>query len=509
MKKEFKSKKIPKKALIITACVILVLAAGLFALYRVMNPRKILRSEPVRLVCPIPHIGKLKNHIVACDRCRADAILAYMYDTNATGRVFTDNWGLERFTLPEKYTHIRKFEKYLCGSLNTLERDDYPSRLLLGLDPYAIFLQSCSNEVTYRKNIEFICDLADNNPYTLIYVYLPEDSAERWNSLSGKELSDARLAYIQMVRIFTEFPNIWVYYHSSDEWVLFSESIRSGTANGAIREDVIDHYMVSDIADLDTTYMLNQANVNEVINDVITLSEKYDETRLSYADLSEKKVVFLGDSVIGNYRNETSIPAFFADMTGAETYNLGIGGISGTGINDPSTTLGTAFAFITGNTSLDEFDKKCRGMASYNSFRLVGNDIRGTDGSGYIFVIEYGLNDYFSGLPVNEFSDSMTDAVRYIKNAYPEARILMLSPGYVGAFNNGTTINSDEGSVLSEYRTAVEEIANSCHCDLLSLTDDFGFTQDEIYSYLLADAVHYSEIGRYRIAQVMARYYKK
>ena len=509
MNKEIKNKKIPKKALFITLGIILVLAVGAFLLYRYLNPRKIKPETLAKNVCPIEHFGKIEDYVKVCDDCAADAIMAYMYDTNATGRVFTDNWGLERFMLPEKYTSIRMFKDYLRGSLNTLTKDEYPSRLLLGLDPYAIYLQSCSNDNLYRENLEFITDIANNHPYTLIYVYLPEDNAAKWNSLSPEEKEKARISYIMMTRLFTEFPNIWVYYHSSDEWILFSESIRSGTANGAIREDVIDHLMVSDISDLDITYMLNSSNVNETIDDVITLSGKYDETRLSYADLSDKKVVFLGDSVIGNYRNETSIPAFFADMTGAETYNLGIGGISGTGINDPSTTLGTAFAFITGNTSLDEFDRKCRGMASYNSFRLVGNDIRGTDGSGYIFVIEYGLNDYFNGVSVNEFSDSMKDAVRYIKNAYPEARILMLSPGYVGAFNNGTTINSDEGSVLSEYRTAVEEIANSCHCDLLSLTDDFGFTQDEIYSYLLADAVHYSEIGRYRIARVMARYFKK
>ena len=508
MKKEITKKKISKKTLFIALGVIIILAIGSFALYRYLHPRKFNPEVRMHPENPIVHIGK-KEYITVCDGCAADAVIAYMYETNATGRVFTDNWGLERFTLPRTYSSIRMFEDYLCGSLDTLKRDEYPSRLLLGLDPYEIYLQSCSNDTLYRENLEFITDIASNNPYTLIYVYLPENNAAWWNSLSPDQLAKARISYIMMVRLFTELPNIWVYYHGLDEWYLYSDSIRYGTANGSIREDIIDHYMVTDISDLDITYMLNSTNVNSRMDDIISLAEKYDETRATYADLSGKKVIFLGDSVFGNYRSESSIPAFFSDMTGAEVYNLGVGGASGSSLNDPDTTLGTALAFLTGNTSLDEYDDKCTGMASYNSFRLAGNELRGSDGSDYYFIIEFGLNDYFNGILVDDYSKALTDTIKYIRNAYPEAGILILSPGYVGMYNNGFDITSAEGSVLEEYRQTAMDIAKENRCDLLSLTDDFGFTQEDIYSYLLPDAVHYKETGRYRIAQVIAQYFKK
>ncbi len=508
MKKEIKNKKITKKALFITLGAILVIAAGAFCLYRYLNPRKITPDPASGHICPVEHAAKIEDYVKICDGCAADAIMAYMYDTNATGRVFTDNWGLERFRLPEKYTSVKMFEDYLCGSLDTLSKDEYPSRLLLGLDPYAIYLQSCSNDNLYRDNLEFITDIASNHPYTLIYVYLPEDNAAMWNSLSPEDMDKARISYIMMTRLFTEFPNIWVYYHALDEWYLYSDSIRSGTENGQIREDIIDHYMTTDISDLDITYMLNQTNVNDRIDDVITLSEKYDETRSGYADMSGKTVIFLGDSVFGNFRNESSIPAFFSDMTGGAVYNLGIGGVSGTSLLDPSSAMGASFGFLTGNTSLDTFERICAGGKSYSSFRAAGTALAGSDGTDCIFVIEFGLNDYFSGCATEDYKKALKESIRYIRNSYPEAGIVLFSPGYVGIYDNGYAITSEAGSVLEDYRLTAREVAQETGCELLSLSDDFGFTQEEIYTYLLPDAVHYNETGRYRIAQVLAEYFK-
>lgn len=508
MKKEKKNKKTSKKVLFTVLGLLIILAAGLFFLYRYLNPRKAAPRMVFSEKCIIYHPAKQSSFVDICEGISADAILAYMYETNASGRVFRDNWGLEHYILPRTYDSFRKFEKYLCGTLDTIERDDYPSRLLLGLDPYAIYLQSCSNEELYRKNLEFICDIASNNPWTLIYVYLPEDNAEKWNSLSEDELAKARLSYILMVKLFSEHQNIWTYYHSTDEWLLYSDSVRTGSENGLVRKEIIDSYMVKDISDLDTTYMLNQTNVNDRMDKVITLSHRYDETVAGYADLSDKKVIFLGDSVLGNYRNETSIPSFFADMTEAKVYNLGIGGASCTDLTSAGTAAGTAFGYLTGKSGSDDFERNCRELDAYSSYRLAASDLKGSDGSGIIFVLEYGLNDYFTGVPAESFSAALSGAIGCIKETYPESRIVVLSPGYIGMYENGTVITSDTGSVLDSYRDAVRDVAGSYHAELLSLTSDFGFIQEDIYTYLYADAVHYNEIGRYRIARVMAEYFK-
>ena len=77
----------------------------------------------------------------------------------------------------------------------------------------------------------------------------------------------------------------------------------------------------------------------------------------------------------------------------------------------------------------------------------------------------------------------------------------------MGIYNDGFDITSDVGSVLEDYRQAAKDIAKETGCEVLSLTDDFGFSQDDIYTYLLPAAVHYNETGRYRIAQVWAEYF--
>ena len=85
----------------------------------------------------------------------------------------------------------------------------------------------------------------------------------------------------------------------------------------------------------------------------------------------------------------------------------------------------------------------------------------------------------------------------------------MLSPGYILMYNDGTMLPTGTGSVLQAYRDAAAEAASDNNVRFLSLTEDFGFTQEDAEKYLLPDLVHYNEYGRYLLAQGLARYFKK
>ena len=86
--------------------------------------------------------------------------------------------------------------------------------------------------------------------------------------------------------------------------------------------------------------------------------------------------------------------------------------------------------------------------------------------------------------------------------------MVILSPGYIDMYSQGNEPLSQEGASLQDYRNAAREVAEATSCDFLSQTDDIGFTQEETGTYLLPDHVHYNEIGRYRLAQGLARYFK-
>ena len=102
----------------------------------------------------------------------------------------------------------------------------------------------------------------------------------------------------------------------------------------------------------------------------------------------------------------------------------------------------------------------------------------------------------------------MNRIVSELKSAYPASRILVLSPGYIAMYDNGDMPLNEESGQLSEYRVAAYEVAMENGAEFLSQTDDFGFIQEETAIYLLPDLVHYNEIGRYRVAQTIARYLK-
>ena len=195
-------------------------------------------------------------------------------------------------------------------------------------------------------------------------------------------------------------------------------------------------------------------------------------------------------------------------MTGSKTYNLGQGGISCVSLTDPSNPMGTAFDHLTGMDNNDLFNSCFSDHYSYGAFRLASNKLSDTDGEGSIFIIEYGLNDYFSGVPAEEYKQALTEIVSRLQAAYPKARILLLSPGYIDIYSQGEEVLSENAAPLQGYRDAVSLTASELGCEFLSQTDDMGFIQDETYLYLLPDGVHYNEKGRYLLAQELARYFK-
>ncbi|MBP5554302.1 MAG: SGNH/GDSL hydrolase family protein [Lachnospiraceae bacterium] len=516
MKKEFnlklKSKTIklkitPKSVAISIGALVLLTLVILFAIYKITHPEKMRLTEGRHIPCPVVKIQK-GNDVAPATLHDVDAVIAYMFDANETDRVFTGNYGIESVILPRNYSSIQKFKAYLTGTLESVPGDDFPHHLVIGIDPYSSFRQSCMSKECFCNNLSFINELAEKHPATAFYIYLPDDNAEKWASFSEDELTQARLSYIFLVRCFEGHPNVFVYYHPYEEWYLYSASIRNGTDNGMVREDIYTSMMYADISDHDLRYMMTPDNVNARMDEVIAMARDYDDIRSEYADLSDKKVIFLGDSIFGNYRNETSVSSFFADMTGATVYNLGVGGRAGINAADPTSDVGIAFNYLLGKENISALEAACKDLPAYSSMRLAGSQLAGTDGDGFIFIMEYGLNDYFGGSLASEYEVALKKLVNGIRSAYPKAEIVLLSPGYLSVFDEGMMIVEEGGDTLPPFREATLAVGAETNVPVLSLTDDFGFTQETTGIYLLGDGVHYNEIGRYRLAQTLARYFK-
>ncbi len=488
----------------------LLLDGIIFVLWmKVLRPGKLLGAEVVKYsgICHVQKAGRLPLP----EKFTDDDIIAYMFGSNVSDSVFADLFGDDTLMIKNVRGSVRILGDTMLSLSDMIGDKDYPKHVIIGLDPYAIFLQSCSSEELFIKNISFVTELANAHQGCFFTINLPEDHAEKWNSYTPDELEAVKRSYILTVQKFAECTNIAVYYYPVEEWVLYSTGIRGGHTDAPLRGRVSDTLVSRNVTELSLNYLLTENAVEERLDHVIETAAGYSDTLETYADLSGKKVFFIGDSVFGNYRDETAISSFFAEMTGAKTYNLGQGGVPAVNMTDPDFPISTAFDYLTGSTDTETFDRIVGGdpgLYSYNSYRLAAADLKGTNGKDAIFILEFGLNDYFAGMDTVKYRESINEMTSRLKNAYPESKIIVLGAGYTGLYTFGTETLSEFGADLQTYREITREAALESGCTFLNLATDFDFTLGEIYVYLLKDTVHYNEGGRYRIAQHLARYFK-
>lgn len=228
----------------------------------------------------------------------------------------------------------------------------------------------------------------------------------------------------------------------------------------------------------------------------------------------EAQYVFLGDSIYGNYRGDTSISGFFGAKAEVTTLNVGMGGTTASlmrdnprsEISEDSVSLVTVAEAIYGEDySLLHSSMATRRNGALTYFPQVIKDLEATDLSKTeVFIIEHALNDYFYGRPVYEedndkstydllsYYGSISYSIELIKAKYPDAKIILISPVY----------GQDD---LDEYCDAAEKIAS---LQGIYYFDAFhaGIVTPDNYLEVTEDGIHLNEIGREMYADSLYNY---
>ena len=201
-----------------------------------------------------------------------------------------------------------------------------------------------------------------------------------------------------------------------------------------------------------------------------------------YPDLSDYDLVFFGDSVMGNYKDFASIPGVIGALTGAKVHNLAVGGSSATRSDGENASFNEVVAYLVSTSSLS----------------LPGDD-------KLCFVINYGLNDYFEGYPLEKYCDGLESGIRTLREVYPNAHILVISSNYILSFEKGTARNGSEGNVLADYVAAAEETAAAEGVDFLNINEALQWNADNAAEYL-ADSIHPNEEGRWLFGVAVVKF---
>lgn len=259
-----------------------------------------------------------------------------------------------------------------------------------------------------------------------------------------------------------------------------------------------------------------------VVIDPAQLNEPEIEQQEITEDLPEQpsegrlQIVFLGDSILDGYRNETGIAYLTGINCNADVYNLAMGGTT---------------------AALSTYEKAEYDKWSSRGLQGVVHTICGAVGPGLLngfqarevyaacdfsqtdyFVIEYGLNDFLSGIPLNDEEDYFDEytyvgalriAVTKLRENFPNADIVLCSPNYAqfkngdGTFLGDGNIVDNGGGTLAEYYRVCGNVAADMNTLFLNAYEGIGLDAYSADEYL-EDGIHLSEKGRYKYARVLS-----
>lgn len=246
------------------------------------------------------------------------------------------------------------------------------------------------------------------------------------------------------------------------------------------------------------------------------------------ADKLQKKeygIICIGDSILGNVRDDTSITAILEEELGVPVYNGAFGGTMATAQNREERA-----AVAMDSISLTELsDGICYGdfsvpNASINSWVPMDyfpESVYGFNRVDFdreaVLVIEHGVNDYLAGVPLDSaanpydvytFGGALRYTLKELQEKRPNLRILLCTPTY--CWFPEDKANCEErnlgGGYLEDYVNLELEIAKEFHVEILDNYHESGIGGSfEDWEKYTTDGLHLNEDSRRLIAERIAQ----
>lgn len=260
--------------------------------------------------------------------------------------------------------------------------------------------------------------------------------------------------------------------------------------------------------------------------------ENYIEEKINNSPskpLQGKEIAFVGDSIFGNFRDETGIPSIVEKITGAKVYNLGLGGTRMSGRNDGNSQAQYwdkfSFCRIVDYIETGDFSPMRNALPNMSSaLPYFGEVITMYENMNWlkisILVIEYATNDatggnviYDSENPNNlyAFNNAYRYSIEKLLTLYPHLRIIIVTPAWrfwndsEGNYIYDSDTHVMAGQKLTDFVKCDEEIAEYYHIGLINSYKLLGankFTRLQYFNP--TDGTHHNENGRLRYGGLIA-----
>lgn len=234
---------------------------------------------------------------------------------------------------------------------------------------------------------------------------------------------------------------------------------------------------------------------------------------------SSQNVVFMGDSIFGMERSQTSIPSLCGAYTGANTHNCAIGGTAV--LEHPNDYKYFDFgnltdAIISGDFSNQIAHQSDSGNPSY--IPSVITELQSLDFAKVnIITISYGTNDWAMALGTNEqILDGIIANINKMLEAFPNLRFLVMAPPYRFWLNQGVFVDDSDtrlnskGVTLKSLVDSYSQIKESCHVPIVTPYYEVGINRYNRSQWFLdGDGTHPGEQGRKETAKLVSEYLRR
>lgn len=243
----------------------------------------------------------------------------------------------------------------------------------------------------------------------------------------------------------------------------------------------------------------------------------------------EYPIVFLGDSIIGNVRDETSVTALLETKTGMRVYNGAFGGTTAALQNVENRA---AYNFdcislteLSKAAAADDFSVQKAGIAACAKMGYYIDALHGLANVDLdkmdILFIEHGVNDYLTGISVDNpqnqmdvytFGGALRTSLQLLQDRYPNLKIILCTPVFCWFPDDESDCTEKDfgGGVLEDYVNLELDIAAAYGVSVIDNYHDSGIGGENAepgeWTVYTEDGVHLNQAGRKIIADRIAAY---
>ncbi|MCQ2492960.1 MAG: SGNH/GDSL hydrolase family protein [Lachnospiraceae bacterium] len=379
---------------------------------------------------------------------------------------------------------INTYNQFIFSGKRTI------NQYLFCIDPYIIYESLGFDSKTYSSEIyDSVIEMIDDNPTTTFYLYFPSYSINHFRNYTATDFSNLRTAYKILADELAQYDNVKLYYSGYEEYIYNNTYLYEDGSDCLMHYDTENAFLLENLAD---NTLIDADELVDYVDLLISNIQSPDNMTDSTYDLSEYCTVYCGDSILALISDNTGIPYIISNFSGMGCILRAIGGSNAATVDGNEMSLKYQLNPDIINSEIEAF-----GMSEKK----------------LLFVIEFGLNDYFVGLPINNprdkydeytYSGIIRSSIELIREEWPDSQILVIVPGYITMRQNGNERVSPKGGILDDYRKAAQKIIDEYGLYSINLCE-IGITQENSDTYL-NDQVHYNSLGRYYVARAIMEY---